>query len=138
MARRIAAASGIPVYGRTESATSRWCAQPAQRPSRPERPSVATLVSREVAPQSGQTIDIGKRTRTIQGSEPMTSPLRIAEPSPFANAIPGVLRPSQQRGLRCPHGFVYGSTRVGLDRIGMRIAGAAHGPAGPKQYDRNA
>ena len=143
-AGRIAATAGIPAGGDTNSATSRGRAHPAQRPSRPERPRVATLASCEFAPQSGQSVAIGKRARNIEDAEHKPSPLRIREPRRSQTQFPAA--PAfAQRGLRCPHGFVYGSVRVWLDRTGCanrRRHGygvtATHGPAGPKRYDRSA
>ena len=77
VAEQPAATAGTPASGSTEQATSRGCAQPAQRPSRPERASNAT--SRVVTPQSGQTTAIGKGPANIRDSERMTSPLRFRE-----------------------------------------------------------
>jgi hypothetical protein len=90
VAEQTAADAGTPVSGSTDQATSRGCAQAAQRPSRPERASIATPGSRVVAPQSGQTIAIGKGPANIRGNERMTSPLRFRERPAFADRIPRI------------------------------------------------
>jgi hypothetical protein len=143
VAEQTAVAAGTPVSGSTERATSRGCAQPAQRPSRPERASNATPGSRVIAPQSGQTIAIGKGPADIRGSERMTSPLRFRERSPFANRIPldsadfggflGAARVAMPARIRLRSG----KSCIASECESPGVAGARGRPARGK-YDRSA